>query len=185
MDPLDMILNTQNGDVVRQVANRFQLNEGQAWSAVGALAPALTRGIGRNARNPQGLEELIGALSRGNHSQYIENPAVVTQPSAVEEGNGILGHVFGSKEVSRQVAAHAAESSGVDSGILRQMLPMLASVAMGALAKNGLGSAGGAADQPVAGQGGNLGGLLGDLLDADRDGSVIDDIVGMAGRFLR
>lgn len=187
MNMLDMILNAQNGDLVRQVAKNFQLDEGQARSAVGALVPALGRGIGRNASSPQGLEDLIGALSRGNHSQYIENPAAVTQPAAVEEGNGILGHIFGSKEVSRQVASRAAETSGVDTGILKQMLPMLASAAMGALAKNGFGSsAAGVTNQVTAGQDSSgLGGLLSGFLDADKDGSIVDDILGMAGRFLR
>lgn len=186
MNMLDMILNAQNGDLVRQVAKNFQLDEGQARSAVGALVPALGRGIGRNASSPQGLEDLIGALGRGNHSQYIENPAEVTRPAAVEEGNGILGHIFGSKEVSRQVASRAAETSGVDSGILKQMLPMLATAAMGALAKNGFGAAGGAANQLQGGQGsGGLGGLLSSFLDADKDGSIVDDVLGMAGRFLR
>lgn len=186
MNLLETILNAQNGDLVRQVANSFQLDEGQARSAVGALVPALTRGIGRNASSPQGLDELIGALARGNHSQYIENPAAATRPAAVDEGNGILGHIFGSKEVSRQVATHAAESTGVDSDVLKKMLPMLASVAMGALAKNGFGAATAAVAGPAsAGQQGGIGGLLTSFLDADKDGSILDDVLGMAGRFLR
>ncbi len=52
MNMLETILNAQNGDVVRQMATNFQLDEGQARSAVGALIPALTRGIGNNVRSP-------------------------------------------------------------------------------------------------------------------------------------
>jgi hypothetical protein len=185
MNLLEMILNAQNGDVVRQVANNFRLDEGQARSAVGALIPALSRGISNNVSSPQGLDDLLGALSRGNHSQYIEDAAVLTQPAAVEEGNGILGHIFGSKDVSRQVASRAAETSGVDSGILKQMLPMLASAAMGALAKNGFGSAATSANPLASGEGSGVAGVLAGFLDADKDGSVLDDVLGMAQRFLR
>jgi hypothetical protein len=186
MNLLETILNAQNGDVVRQMANNLRLDENQARSAVGALVPALSRGIGRNASSPQGLDALIGALTRGNHSRFLENPDVVTQSAAVTEGNGILGHVFGSKDVSRQVASRAAESTGVDSGILKQMLPMLASVAMGALAKNGFGSGGSVASQLSSqGQGSGVGGLLAGFLDADKDGSILDDVLGMAGKFMR
>ena len=186
MNLLETILNAQNGDVVRQMADNFQLDERQARSAIGALVPALSRGIGRNANTPQGLDSLIGALTRGNHGQYLEHPDAVTRPAAVDDGNGILGHVFGSKDVSRQVASRAAESTGVDSRILKKMLPMLASAAMGALAKNGFGAGASAPSQLSSpDQGSGVGGLLAGFLDADKDGSILDDVLGMAGKFLR
>lgn len=188
MNLLDTILNSQDGAVVRQIASRLQLNEDQTRSAVGALLPALTRGISRNANSPQGLDQLIGALARGSHGRYIEDPQALGGEAAVEEGNGILGHVFGSKDVSRQVASHAAQTSGVDSGLLKRMLPLLASAAMGALAKNGFGAASIQAERPAPGApeaDAGIGGLLNSFLDADKDGSVVDDILGMAGRFLR
>ena len=181
MNLLEMIMKAQNGDVVREMANSFQLDEGQARSAIDALVPALGRGFSRNASSSQGLDDLIGALQRGDHGRYIEQPSVATQQVAVEEGNGILGHIFGSKDVSRQVASRAAQSSGVDSGVLKKMLPMLASVAMGALAKQGFG---GSATNQASGAGG-LGGLLSGFLDADKDGSILDDVMGMAGKFMR
>ena len=182
MNLLDMIMNAQNGDVVRQMANNFQLDEGQARSAIGALVPALSKGFSNNAASSQGLDDLIGALSRGNHSRYIERPAELTEQAAVVEGNGILGHIFGSKDVSREVASRAAERSGVDSGVLKKMLPLLASAAMGAMAKRGFASA---PNQLAGDQGGGLGGLLAGFLDADKDGSILDDVIGMAGRFMR
>ena len=182
MNLMDMILNGQNGELVRQMANNFQLDEGQARSAMGALIPALSRGIGREASSSQGLEDLVGALGRGNHRQYLDDPASLGQAAAVVEGNGILGHLFGSKEVSREVASRAAQSSGVDSGILKKMLPLLASAAMGAMAKQGFGND---ASRLAGGQDGGIGSLLTSFLDADKDGSAMDDILGMASRFLR
>ena len=182
MNLMDMILNGQNGELVRQMANNFQLDEGQTRSAMGALIPALSRGIDREASSAQGLEDLVGALGRGNHRQYLDDPASLGQAGAVVDGNGILGHLFGSKEVSREVASRAAQSSGVDSGILKKMLPLLASAAMGAMAKQGFGND---ASRLAGGQDSGIGGLLTSFLDADKDGSAMDDILGMASRFLR
>ena len=182
MNLMDMILNGQNGELVRQMANNFQLDEGQTRSAMGALIPALSRGIDREASSAQGLEDLVGALGRGNHRQYLDDPASLGQAGAVVDGNGILGHLFGSKEVSREVASRAAQSSGVDSGILKKMLPLLASAAMGAMAKQGFGND---ASHLAGGQDSGIGGLLTSFLDADKDGSAMDDILGMASRFLR
>ena len=186
MNLLETLLNAQNGDVLRRISDQFQLDEGQTRSAVDALVPALSRGISNNASSPEGLESLLGALARGNHGTYLDRPDALTDQAAVVDGNGILGHIFGSKEVSREVAARASQSSGVDSGILKQMLPVLASAAMGAMAKSGFGAAGAASgSQAVADQGGGLGGMLNSFLDADKDGSVVDDLIGMAGKFLR
>ena len=51
------------------------------------------------------------------------------------EGNGILGHLFGSKELSRAVAAQAAQATGIGQEMLKQMLPVIASMIMGGLFK--------------------------------------------------
>ena len=72
-------------------------------------------------------------------------------------GNEILGHIFGSKDKSRNVAAQASEQSGVDPSILKQLLPIVAgAVAMHYMTKRGRGGA------AAEGQGG--GGLLGSIL---------------------
>jgi len=184
MNLFETVLNAQNGDVVRQLANNFQLDDSQAKSAIGALMPALTQGIGKNANNPQSMESLINALSRGNHSKYIDEPDAMKQTETVEEGNKILGHILGSKDVSREVASRAAQSSGIDSGILKKMLPMLASMAMGAMSKQGFGS-NTEVGQLASGQPGGLGELLTGFLDTDKDGSMLDDIMGMASKFMR
>ncbi len=45
--------------------------------------------------------------------------------TAVSDGNNILGHILGSKDVSRAVADRASANTGIDSGMLKQMLPCL------------------------------------------------------------
>ncbi len=76
-------------------------------------------------------------------------------PGGVADGNGILGHLFGSKEVSRAVADHAAQATGIGQDILKQMLPALASMVMGGLFDQ---TAGGmnAASHGGFGAGGNI-----------------------------
>jgi hypothetical protein len=182
MNILDTILNAQNGAAVKQLGTRFGLGEDQAASALAALAPALAAGFQRNLQQQGGLESLIGALAGGQHERYIENPATLTDASTVADGNGILGHVFGSKDVSRQVASRAAAQTGLSSDLMKQMLPIVAAMMMGAFAKNRGGS-------PMAGAGATTGGgildMLNPLLDRNRDGSMMDDVAGMIGQYLR
>lgn len=196
MNILDMIMAAQGGGAVRQLGSQFGLDEGQTQSAISALLPALAGAVNQNTKQEGGLESLLGALSGGSHTRYIDDPASLSDPSAMQDGNGILGHLFGSKEVSRQVASHASAQTGIDSGILKQMLPLVAGLMMGGLGKQATGAGAGAgagllgAAASMLGGGGQpqasgLLGMLTPLIDQNRDGSALDDVLGMAARFLR
>lgn len=94
------------------------------------------------------------------------------------EGNKILGHIFGSKDVSRNVAAAASKDTGIDAGLIKKALPLLASLAMGAMNKKS--SAG--RDLGSSAQGGGLG-PLGDLIGMAGGKGGLDDVLGMARKF--
>jgi hypothetical protein len=182
MDLLNMILNQGDGNSVRKLAGNFGLDENQAVSAISSLLPALGQGLARNASTPGGLEGLLGALTAGGHQRYLEDPSTLGQDETVRDGNGILGHILGSKEVSRSVAQQAAEKTGVGVDGLKKMLPVIAAITMGTLSRQATG-AGGAV--PAGSAGGGLTDLLGQFLDSDRDGSVLDNLLGMASRFFK
>ena len=184
MDLLQMVLQAQGGGAVNEIAKNFGLNANQAQSAIEHLLPALGSGLAKNAATPQGLEGLMGALSKGGHGKYLDDLSNLSSANALNDGNGILGHVFGSKDVSRQVAAQAAAQTGIGADVLKKMLPVLATMAMGALAKQSLGGGRGLPGAAQAGAGG-LGGMLGSFLDQNKNGSIADDVMGMLGKFLK
>jgi hypothetical protein len=178
MDLLNLVLNQGGGGAVRQLAENFGLDEGQAVSAISNLLPALGQGLARNASTQDGLDSLLGALTGGGHGRYLEDPSLLGQEDTIRDGNGILGHILGGKEVSRQVAQQAAANTGIGADVLKKMLPIVATLAMGALSRQ---TAGAQSATPA----GNLMGMLGQFLDANRDGSVLDDVLGMASRFFK
>ncbi|WP_417434519.1 DUF937 domain-containing protein [Hoeflea sp.] len=144
MMPLyDMMMNAQNGDAMQAMAKQFGLNENQMEQAMAALMPAFSTGLKRNASNPMDMSSFLSALAGGNHAQYFENMQNAFSPQAKQEGNGILGHLFGSKEVSRAVAAQAEAATGIGQEIFKQMLPVLATSIMGGLFKQATGQASG------------------------------------------
>lgn len=184
MDLLETILNQRNGAAVRQIESQFGLEPDQTQAALAALVPALAAGLQRNAQSPDGLQGLLGALSSGRHVQYVEDPTTLELPETIEDGNGILSHVFGNKDVSRQVAARASAQTGIGATLLKRMLPMVATLVMGTLARRT--SQAGAQGMPGAAGAdpGSLMGLLGGALDRNRDGSMVDDVIGILGRTL-
>ena len=135
MNILDAILNHQDGAAVQQLAQRFGLDNDQATSALSALVPQLAAGVHKNIQQPGGLDSLLGALTGGGHDQVMNDPSLLGQAASFDSGNGILGHLLGSRDVSRQVASSAASQTGLSSDVLKQMLPLVATLVMGALAR--------------------------------------------------
>lgn len=181
MDLLNMLMSAGGGNALQQLSRNFGLSPEQTSAAVSNLLPALGAGLARNARQPGGLEALLGALSSRKHENYLERPEVLGSDEAVADGNGILGHILGSKDVSRGVARNAAARTGIGEDVLKKMLPMVAAMAMGMLSKQNTG----AGFQAPGAASGGLGDLLGSLLDSDKDGSVLDDVLGMASKFFK
>ena len=176
MDLMKLLQATgQQDQIINALAGQFGLQGDQAGDVIGQVLGALGGGVQQNVQKEGGLESLMGALQTGNHEKYVDEPQAAF--GATDVGNGILGHILGSKDQSRAVASQVEKSSNVSSTIIKQMLPVIAMMAMGALSKN-------ASAQGIKGSGSNGGaGLIGlvNMLDLNKDGSPIDDIMKMVG----
>lgn len=150
----DMLANAQNGQGIEALARQFNLSQQQAQTALEALLPAFSQGLKRNASDPYGIAAFMNAMASGQYAKYFEDAGRATAPEGVADGNGVLGQIFGSKELSRAVAAQAAQATGIGQEVLKQMLPVIASMIMGGLFKQATGQmpqqTGMAADNPFA-----------------------------------
>lgn len=129
----EMLQDTPGGAVHQNLSQQFGLNPEQTEQAIEALMPAFSYGLKQNTADPAGFASFMQALSSGQHAKYMENPAEVFSPNGVQDGNAILSHLFGNKDVSRAVAAQAAQATGIGENILKQMLPALAPMVLGGL----------------------------------------------------
>lgn len=181
------------------LARELGISESQAATGAAALTPAILGGFKKQAQSqPAGLEglgNLLGQLGGGDLLDTVLSP----KPTDVSQGNTVLGAIFGSKDVSRAVAQRAASQSGLDPALLKRMLPILAMLVGGYMARQrGTPAPPPAAPPAGGGLGGLLGGLLGRkpaagsgapglaaMLDLDGDGNPLDDILGMAGKLGR
>lgn len=185
------------------MASRLGVSPAVAKQGAEALLPAILGGFKKQATGvggvsgAEGLGALLGQLGGGG----LLDAVLGSQAAPVDRGNDVLGQIFGSKEVSRTVADHAAGQTGMDTTLLKRMLPLLAMMVAGYMAKQGGpqgGSGGGLGDLLGGGSSGSLGGMLdgvfgggggagglgglGRMLDLDGDGNPLDDIMGMAGK---
>lgn len=195
---------------LQAIARQLGVSETEAASGAAALAPAILGGFKKQAQaQPSGLEGLGGLLGKLGGGRLLDD-VVAPQPTNVNRGNDVLGQIFGSKDVSRTVAQNAASNTGLSPDLLKKMLPMVAMLVTGYLAKQKAadgapvaqsGPAGAPAESGGGGLGGMLGGLLGggpagaqrtgatgglaSMLDMNGDGNPLDDIMRMAGKIVR
>lgn len=135
----DMMMDAQQGMAKQTLAKQFGLSEDQVEKAIEGLMPAFSHGLKRNTADPFGTMNFLQALSGGQHQKFFDDPTQAFREDAIDEGNKILGHLFGNKDVSRAVADQVALSSGVGSTILKQMLPVVAQMVLGGLFKGSTG----------------------------------------------
>jgi len=182
---LDMMLNSQNGGQIQQLARSYGIGEDQVQAAIAQMVPALSQGVKKNISNESGLASLSKALKNGNHQRYMEQSESLADDRAMSDGNDILGHILGSKDVSRAVADRASANTGLESGMLKKMLPVVASMMMGTLSKQASNSGMLEGVDSSSNSSSGMLDMLGGMLDADNDGSVVDDLLGMAGKMFR
>lgn len=174
MNLTDLLFDKSNSDSISTFANQFGVNDSQAKDAISSLAKSLSRGLGAQTQSEKGMGGLFDALNTGKHSRYIENPSLFGEDKTRNDGNDILGHIFGNKDVSRHVTKRASKETGLSDSLLKKMLPIVATMVMGALGKKMMvgGNSTPSRQQST--------GFLTKMFDADNDGSMIDDVLGMA-----
>lgn len=185
---------------IDSMSRELGIDTASTQAGAAALLPAILGGFKKQAQSEAGgmggLMDVLGQLGGGGLLESLTS----SDPTPAQPGNDILGQIFGSKDVSRQVADHAAQSSGVQPSILRKMLPMLAMAVAGYMFSNQGATTGAPAGGGILGGilgkvlGGALGGGtaatasqggLGSLIDLNGNGNPLDDILGMAAKLGR
>jgi hypothetical protein len=187
------ILDVLNSDLGKQiiggVAGSTGNDQDKTNSVLTMALPVLMKAMERNASSPQGAEGLMSALNNKHNGSILDNLGGLfgggVDDEVKNDGDKILGHVLGNKRSG--VESIIGQKAGLDAGSVSQILKVAAPILMGVLGKqaqqNNVSSQGGLTDL--------LGGLLSGssqdneqsflekILDADGDGSVIDDVAGM------
>lgn len=200
----DGLLSQLQGAPMAQIGQQLGLSPQQATQAVAAALPLLMGALGRNAQQPQGAQALLGALQK-DHQGLDLGGVLGSVLGGGGQGGSILGHIFG----NRQPVADAGlgQATGLPQDKANMLLKVLAPLVLAYLAKRmfdrrrdaqaaraqgdaahdaqaeptpevlreELGREEAQAVQRDAG----LGGLLGAVLDRNRDGTVdVRDLVG-------
>ena len=183
MNVLEMLLQSQKGGPLDALTSMSGLKPNQMQQLLGQVLPVLAGGIKNGATTQNGLEGLMGALTSGKHDRYYDQPSTLSNQNTLLDGNGILGHILGNKDASRSLAGHASSKTGIDSALIKKLLPVIATVVMGAMNKRASSDGLFNPQQAVSSNNGMMN-LLSGFLDVGGDGSIIDDVLRIGAKAL-
>lgn len=187
---LDLLNSDLGKTVINGVSGTTGTDENKTSSVLTMALPVLMKAMERNASTPEGAQGILSALNSDKHDgSILDNIGDLfnggVDDNVKTDGEKILGHILGSKKEG--VEQVIASKAGVDSSSVANILQVAAPILMGLLGKE-------TRQNNVSSQNdlsGLIGGLLGgneskneqsfleSILDADGDGSVVDDVAGM------
>jgi len=181
----DLISQVAGGDNLRQMSQSLGADEETTGKAVSSALPLIMAALTRNASSSSGAESLFNALASDHDGSILEDVGSLLGSAQSGPGDGILKHVLGGKRPAVENAV--SQSSGLDLGSVSKLLTMLAPLVMGSLGRvrqqqkldtGGLSSMLQGEMQSAEQKGLAPSGLL-TLLDADKDGDVVDDLANI------
>ena len=155
---LEALLGLLQGQDLGKLAEQVGGSSTEARNGVAAALPAILAAVNKNANNSEKAQGLNKALEQhdgsvlNNLGSYLQNPDL-------KDGAGILNHLFGGN--TQNVANAVSQSSGLDAQGISNLTSNLAA--------------------NFAGEGGIMS-MITNLLDANKDGNVMDDLTGMIGK---
>ena len=186
---LEALFGLLQGQDLGKLTEQIGGSSTQVKNGVAAALPAILAAVNKNANNSEKAEGLNNALNQhdgsvlNNLGSYLQNPDL-------KDGAGILGHLF--ENNTQNVANAVSQSSGLDNQGSMKILQTLAPLVLGALGQqkkeNNLDAQGiGNLTSNLASNFTGAGGIIStvtNMLDANKDGNVVDDVMGLVGKFL-
>lgn len=185
---LDLLSGPIGQTIISGVSGSTGQDSSKTSSVLTMALPVLMKAMERNASTPEGAEGLMGALNK-HDGGILDNLSGLfgggVDESVKNEGSKILGHILGNK--TSGVEQVISQKSGVDAGAVSNILKTAAPLLMGMLGKQSRQNGVSKSSDLTGLIGGMLGGnsnsneqsFLEKILDADGDGSIIDDVAGM------
>ncbi len=185
---MNMLMSQLGGSAIEQVSQRLGADSNTTQTALNAAIPLLMSALARNAANPDGAQALQQAVTRDHDGSILDNVMDFLGNPEAANGAGILRHVLGGQQESIQTAL--GQSTGLNAGQIGQLLQIAAPLVMGAIGKttqqqhldaNGLSQFLGQQQQAVAAQAPDLMSIATKFLDANGNGTILDEAAGLLG----
>ena len=186
---LDLLNSDLGKTIISGVSGSTGTDQNKTSSVLTMALPVLMKAMERNASTPEGAQGLMGALNSKHDGSILDNLSGLfgggVDDNVKTDGAKILNHVLGQKQSG--VEQVIGQKAGIDASSVGEILKVAAPILMGVLGKQSRQNNVSNPNELTGLLGGLLGGndtkneqsFLESILDADGDGSIIDDVAGM------
>jgi len=162
---IDEFLKNYGPEVTQQMSSNFNVDQNTVQKLLPALAPLIISGLKKQKDTMGGDDRVNHILNKYGDASVLNNiKDLISSKAAAPAADANLGGLLGDRG-GVQAAQTLAKSLNIDASTIMKMIPALAPLILGALSKK--------RDTTGAGISG-----IGSLLDADGDGSILDDVAG-------
>ena len=135
---LDLLNSPMGQQLISGVAGQTNQPENKTADVLSMAMPLILGAMKKNVKSsPEGAQGLMNALANNHDGSILNNLGGLfsggVDDNVIQDGAGILGHVFGNKQP--QVENALSQKSGIDAGTIAQILKIAAPIVMGYLAK--------------------------------------------------
>jgi hypothetical protein len=183
---LDTISAQLTPQTISAIAGQLGVDPGTAQQSIGIALPLLVSALARNTESKMGAQSLAKALKKDHDGSILKDLPSAIAGYQTGEGDGILRHVLG--ESRPTVEQTLQRGTNVDAG---QLLVMLAPIVMGVLGQmqrkqkltpTTLSQTLVTEQKQIGSTNSDLMGAITTILDTNKDGSMVDDVIGILGR---
>jgi hypothetical protein len=162
---LDELVGSLGPEVAQNLTSTLGLNAKTASQVLPMVAPLILGGLKRQMETQGGAPRVDHILNKYGSDSVLDDVAgLFQQKASVAKPDPGLGGLLGTAGI--QAASLLSKNLKIDAGTAMKIIPMIAPLVLGALTKKrdsgGLGTSG-----------------IASLLDANGDGSILDDVAGL------
>jgi hypothetical protein len=161
---VDEFMKNYGGEITRHMSSNFNVDPSTVKQLIPQLAPLIISGLKKQKDEQGGDERVDHILNKYGDSSVLDNiKDLISNKAGDASTDASLGGLLGnSGSMAAQVLGNQHK---ISAGTIEKMIPALAPLVLGALSrKRDTGGAG------ISG--------IGSMLDADGDGSILDDVAG-------
>jgi hypothetical protein len=186
MTTMDLLREALSGDAIGRLSRSVGASEDETRKAVSAAIPILLEALSRNASTQSGAASLLNVLDRDHDGSILDDVVGFLEEASTGDGEAILDHVLGGRRAS--VERGLSQASGIDARSVGRLLAMLAPIVLGAIGRmtrerkldpSGLSKTFSQWSQTAEEIAPGALASVGQMLDADHDGQVMDDIAAL------
>ncbi len=137
LELVDIVLASNDGKTAGALAMAGGFSADAADKALRTQIREIGSRMAIRARDPEELQLLLDVIEAGEHDDYLNEVDAILSREAIEEGEEILAHVYGTVERARTISRSLRKPHGINAEQFERLMSVTATLCVAALVRRG------------------------------------------------